>query len=196
MGTIRINFNLENKKNEKKSSTCWVFSSMNQKEHCTAVKSILEWRLCCEDCRVRMFARIQQWQQAHYEPTVQPQLLALFLQPNWCSSGRDDCMERRTCGQTFIRVLTRQDLKCGQDQAPSRIAAACHHKNIWNSSPSTQILFEQFIWLQWMQNYPSLNCKLFYAQYKCRVGCLTSFDSEMVNASKRHKMARGELSHW
>jgi len=29
-------------KNEKKSLNCWVFSSRNQKEHCTAVKSILE----------------------------------------------------------------------------------------------------------------------------------------------------------
>jgi len=35
---------------------------------------------------------------------MHPQLPALFLQPNWCSSGRDDCMERRTCGQTFIRL--------------------------------------------------------------------------------------------
>ena len=70
-------------------------------------------------------------------------------------------MERKTCGQTFIRVLTRQDLKRGQDQAPSRIAAVCHHKNMWNSSPSIQILFEQCIFAPMAAKLPKSQLQTF-----------------------------------
>ena len=73
-----------------------IFHLAEETHQCRNLPAILRQSLCFKACFVQVLPRIRQ---CNLQPSMQPQLPALFSESNKCSSGRDAWVVEITCGQ-------------------------------------------------------------------------------------------------